>query len=357
MSMPVMPNPTTRMNMTTNALLRQDIRLDSLLLRDLRFDRLRREFGFGPFSGMPVGMSPWWGTWGGGLGSWGGTVIPVGVPSGTATPVAQKSSRDAEEAARVALLLEKVVAERLENRRRAFDELAYERAKTSTPDQELLRRSRENPPQAEVISGQALNALLDDLRGAGTSGRPNALLPLDQQELRHINVTRGAGSIALLKNGGRITWPASLSGAAFRTSRERLATQAQEAVGQLQSHGRVDPNVVRRMAVDVNQLRALVRQNVKELSFHAYTDVRQFLERFDEALVALSQPDAADYFNGTYDLKARTVFGLIRQMTERGLRFAPAMASDEAAYGALCKALAACDRAAAKPSSPAPLTE
>src|SRR5262245_51435213 len=235
MSMPVMTNPSTRMNPTTNALLRQDVRLDSLLLRDLRFDRLRREVGFGPFSGMPFGTNPWWSMWSGGVGGWGANVIPVGVPSGTTTAVAQKPSGDAEEAARAALLLEKIIAERLENRRRAFDELAYERSKTPTPDQELLTRSRGNPSQAEVISGQALNALLDDLRRTGNSGRPNALLPLDQQELRHINVTRGAGNVALLKDGGKIIWPASLSGATFRTPRERLAGQAQDAVRQLRN--------------------------------------------------------------------------------------------------------------------------
>jgi hypothetical protein len=75
--------------------------------------------------------------------------------------------------------------------------------------------------------------------------RPSALLPLDQQELRHVNVSHGAGSIALLKNDGRITWPASPSGPTFRTSRGRLATQAQEAVGQLHSHGRFESDVVR----------------------------------------------------------------------------------------------------------------
>jgi len=354
MSMPVMTNPSTRMNTTTNALLRQDLRLDSLLLRDLRFDRLRREFGFGPFSGMSFGTSPWWGMWGGGVGGWGAGVIPVGIPSGAATPVAQKSPGDAEEAARAALLLEKVIAERLENRRRAFDEMAYERANTPTPSQELLSRSRGNPPRAEVISGQALNALLDDLRATVAADRPNAVLPLDQQELRHINVTRGAGSFALLKNGGRVNWPASLSGPTYRTSRDGLMARTQEAVGRLQSDGRIDPDVVRLLAGELNQLRALVRQNVKELSFHSYSEARHFLDRLDDALVALKQPDAANYFNGTYDLRARTVFGLVREMTENGLRFAPAAAGDEAAYGALREALAVCDRAVTKPSSRAP---
>jgi hypothetical protein len=80
----------------------------------------------------------------------------------------------------------------------------------------------------------------------------------------------------------------------------------------------------------------------------SWTEARVFLQRFDDALVALGQPDAADYLNGRYELKAQTVLGLVQQMTDDGLRFAPAVPGDEAAYAALREALAACDRAAVK---------
>jgi hypothetical protein len=281
-------------------------------------------------------------------------VIPAGVAGGTTTAVAQKPSTDTTEgSARAALLQEQVIADRLENRRRAFDELLYEREKTPTPEQELLSRSRVNPTSAEVLSGQALNALLDDLRtaGAGTdpADRPNLRLPLDERGLRHINVTRGAGSVALLKDGGRLSWPAGLAGAVFQGPRDRLAARAPEAVRQGASAGRVDPGTLRQMAADVDRLRTLLRQQAKGLSFHAYTEARDFLQRLDDAVVALGRPDAADYFNGTYELRAQTVAGLVRQMTDRGLRFAPAAPGDEAAYAALREALAACDRAATKP--------
>src|SRR5205807_1414521 len=109
-------------------------------------------------------------------------------------PVAQNSSADTTDTARAALLREQAVAERLANRRRAFDELQYERDKTPSPEQESLSRSRANPSPADVLSGQALNALLTDLRQLGTGvdevNRPDALLPLDRTGLRHINVTR-----------------------------------------------------------------------------------------------------------------------------------------------------------------------
>jgi hypothetical protein len=332
------------MNLNTNALLQRDLRFDSRLLRDARFDRFfGREFGLNPFFGMGgVGFS--------GLGV---SVLPVGMAGGTMTPVAQKPSGDATDTARSALLQEQAVAERLANRRRAFDELQYERDKTPTPEQELLSRSRGNPSPAEVRSGQALNVLLADLRRVGVDelNRSDTLLPLDRRALRHINVSRGPGNIALLKDGSRLTWPAALTGAAFQTPRERLTAQAAETVRQAGSPGHVDPGVVRQMTNDVSQLRLLLRQKAKELTFEPYNEARDFLQRFDDALVALGQPDAVDYFNGKYDLKAQTVLGLVTQMTDKGLQFAPAAPEDEAAYAALRESLAACDREAAKSQS------
>jgi hypothetical protein len=274
-------------------------------------------------------------------------VIPVGVGGGIANPVPQKPADNPVDAARASLLMEQAVAERLANRRRAFDELQYERDKTPTPEQALLNRSRANPPAAEVRSGQALNALLTDLRrlgaGADDMSGPDALFPLDRAGLRHINVTRGTGNVALLKNNGRLTWPVALAGPALRDQRERLAARAAEIVRQA---GRVDPEILRQMADDVGQLRQLLRGN-NELSFERFIEARDFLQQFDDALVALRQPDAADHFNGAYELKALTVLGLVKQMTDAGMRFAPAAPGDEAAYEALRETLAACDRATA----------
>ncbi|HEX4591762.1 MAG TPA: hypothetical protein VH120_17630 [Gemmataceae bacterium] len=335
----------------TTAQLQRELRINSVLRRDLRFDRFldRREFGSSPF-GSPFGM------FGGGVGS-GGALLLGGGLGGTTVPAAANPTATTEDTARSALLLEQAVGERLDNRRKAFDELRYERDKTPTREEELLGRSRATPPSAEVLSGQALNALLDDLRttgaGAELADRPNPRLPLDEQDLKHINVTRGAGGPALLKDGGRLTWPTALTGTAFQGPRERLSAQAVEVVRQAGNSGRVDPGALRQMADDVDQLRLLLRQHAKELSFQPYNEARDYLQRFDDALAALGRPDAADYFNGKYELKAQTVLGLVKQMTDLGLRFAPATPGDEAAYAALRDALAAYDRTTAKPQSAA----
>src|SRR5262245_595641 len=89
--------------------------------------------------------------------------------------------------------------------------------------------SRHGPSEDEILSGKALNRLLDQLRRLSADGDsedgPNALLHLHVDGLKHINLTRGAGSIALLKTGGRLKWPAALLGPEFREPRERLTVR------------------------------------------------------------------------------------------------------------------------------------
>jgi hypothetical protein len=313
------------MNLTPNTFVRRDRRLDDL------FPSMMGLGTFGPLGALPPIVVPV----GGPLVGSGGGSIPAAAP---------------RDAARAALLEEKAFVERLANRRRAFDELAYERENTPSPEQALLARSRTNPPPAEVFSGQALNALLADLVQLGAAidelDRPDISLPLDLKELRHINLTQGTGNIALLKGEGRLTWPAVLAGAAFRAPRERLALLAPEAVRQASRNGRVDLAVIGQMTEDAGQLRALLRQQAQSLSYEPFAEAKAFIQGFGAAIVALQQPDVARHFDGAYDLKAQTVLGLVKQMTDGGLRFAPAAPGDETAYAALREALAACDRAA-----------
>jgi hypothetical protein len=215
-------------------------------------------------------------------------------------------------------------------------------------------QNRPGPSDSEILSGKALNGLLESLRqfsaDGDSEGRPDALLRLYVDGLKHVNVSRGTGSMALLKNGGRLNWPAALLDPAFQEPRERLTVRAPEAVRDLGNNGPVDPATIRQLADDVNQLRQRLRhrlrQNVEALDYLPYTEAKAFLESFDDALVALQQPDAACHFDGQYALKAQTVLGLVKQMVENGLRFAPALPGDEAAYRALHQVMAAYSRAA-----------
>jgi hypothetical protein len=257
------------------------------------------------------------------------------------------------------LTREQVRSERVASRRKVFDEYLYEREKAPTAEDERqrhqleqLNRSRNNPPLTEIWSGKALNDLLADLRKL-PPGKPEAgqlvniqQLPLDEDALKHINVTKGNGNIALLKNEGRLNWPTALGGPEFKEQRERINSLAQRAVGQAEFNNQVDPGTITQLSNDVDTLHKQLRKSGGDLPFDLYTEAKTFLNNLDASLTALRQHDVGSYFTGKFAIKAKTVPELVEHMAKQGLQFAPAMPGDESAYTALHQALANYDLAA-----------
>ncbi len=249
---------------------------------------------------------------------------------------------------------ERVRSEKIDNQRKAFDEYLYEREKTPTAEDERrllatqqVRRARNNPSVSEIWSGQALNELLKDLaRPAGKKEsaelRTQPIL-LDQDGLKVINLTRGAGNIALLKNKGRLSWPEALSGSDSRAEREQLTGLAQEAVKQAEFNGTTSVEITREMSRLVDRMRLELRNDAKTLPSALYTEATGFLNNLDSAITALKQPDVRNHFTGQYALQARTVPELVNFMSEQRLQFAPALSADRTAYEILHRALATYD--------------
>jgi hypothetical protein len=327
--------------------LQRNLRLDARFLRELRFDRYSTQNygrmtymgtgGYGAYGGFSGGYS--------GLGGYGS--IGAGYTPTNAATAAGASPIDA---AKAALLNEQVIAERLANRRRSFDEELYERERTPTAEQVLLDRSRNAPRLSEILSGQALNALMTDLQrlsaGNDLGDLTSLVLPLDDDQFRHLNWTRGSGSMAILKSEGKLNWPSVLTDPAFRQPRERLTLLAPQAIEQLRRHRPLNPTTIGQMVDDAAEMRAILRQKAFKLSFQEFGETKKFLQKLDEALLAIQQPDAADHLTGTLATRPQTVLELVRRTALHGLRFAPAIPGDESAYVQLCDALRACDIAA-----------
>ncbi len=249
---------------------------------------------------------------------------------------------------------EKVRAEKIDNQRKAFDEYLYERDKTLTAEDDRrhleskqAQRARNNASVSEIWSGEALNNLLNDLKRqngykplADFGTQP---LPLDRDGLKRINLTRAAGSIAILKNNGRLNWPLGLSGSEYQTEREQLTNLAQEAVKQAEFNGKVPADVIRQMSSTANGMRLKLRSEANTLSSELYIEAKGFLLTIDSAITALRQEDVSNHFNGKYDLRATTIPELVKFMSEQGLQFAPALPEDRTAYTVLHRALATYD--------------
>jgi hypothetical protein len=253
------------------------------------------------------------------------------------------------------LLREQVHAQRLANERKAFEDYLYKRQNTPSPEEESRRlqsqsaqRARSNPSLAEVCSGRALNDILKDLQthpvNAGLADAHMLPRSLDEDGLRHINVTSGAGNLGLLKNEGRLPWPAGLSGSVSAEQEGAVGALVQRALRQAELDARVETSTIRQLRAGLDQLRAQLRKNARELSAAEYTEAKTFLDNFDDAVTALRQADVGNHMTGQYSLKVRTVEELVKYMTEKGLEFAPAVPGDKEAYMALHQALASYGR-------------
>jgi hypothetical protein len=228
-------------------------------------------------------------------------------------------------------------------------------------NEDVLEHSLNNPSSGEILSGQALNNILADLSkriGQANSEIPPATaLAMTQAELAHINLSRGAGSIALLKRGDRMNWPEALSGPDDQEVRDRVATLLHNAIEQARSNGRVEQSILAQLETDVGQVQRQLPRIARNSAADAYFAAKAFVTSLDAAVTALRQPDVRNFFNGQYDLKPGPIPDVMRWLTERGLRFATALPGDEGAYTTLHRELAAYDRAlrgnAAPPARPA----
>jgi len=246
--------------------------------------------------------------------------------------------------------------EKIKNDRAKFDLETYMREHTPSAEELRLRnikervmRSRNNPPVTEITSAKALNDLLQDINSMQARGDTAQLRtfssPLNEDTLKHVNVTKGQGNIGLLKNEGRLTWPVALSSIDFKEDRERINSLVRDAVSQAGFNGQVDSGSISQLINDTDRMRTRLRRTGTDLPPSLYIDSNVFLNNLDDAIRALQQPDVGSFFTGKYALKAKTIPELVNYMTAHGLQFAPAVPGDESAYVALQQALAAYDRA------------
>jgi hypothetical protein len=77
-----------------------------------------------------------------------------------------------------------------------------------------------------------------------------------------------------------------------------------------------------------------------------HIESNRYLGELNEAMKLLEKPHAGNYFNGKFSARGKTVADLVGHMSKQGLKFAPAVSGDEAAYENLHRALAMYDVAA-----------
>jgi hypothetical protein len=246
------------------------------------------------------------------------------------------------------LMREQYRQKKIETRRKNVDEYIYERAVLPTPEDdrerqrlENLRRARNDPPSTEIWSARSLNDLLVGIQQQIAKKIDAPDIALDEDVLKHINVSGGGtlASLGLFRDGGRLQWPLAFVGDEFREDRKAMDQLALEAMKQIDS-GPADAGTVRAMGQAVDRMADTLKGDVDNISTNDYIKAKRFLSELRNSLNALQDPSVTNYAKGKWSAKGRNVAELVTEMSRQGLKFAPAVSGDEAAYTALQRALA-----------------
>jgi hypothetical protein len=245
------------------------------------------------------------------------------------------------------LVQQDVYRSQIDSRRAIQDEARYERETTMNSEQvrlkdqiDGLRRARNEPPLNEIWSGQSLNALFTDIKKAHIYGVRGPAVPINQDLLKHINLTTGVTSAGAgaLKNGSKLQWPVALKDSAFEENRRQLERMTEDALQQAKS-GMVSQTLVSDMRATIETMQVVLKQMVKEVPPGPYIEGKKYLRELDTSFAALKDPNASNYFNGKYSAQGATVYDLTSYMANNGLTFAPAVSGDQPSYTVLYQAL------------------
>ena len=245
------------------------------------------------------------------------------------------------------IMHEKYKQEKVSTRRMDFDERMYEQANTPSVEDlrekarvESLRRSLNNPPTNEILSGDALNTILEAVQKDLLPVSLRPIVPLDAETLSHINTKSGStsGSIGLLRDGGKLTWPLPLKTRDFAANRakiEQLAVKALSEAGQ----GSVDADTLQEMTSTANNLRDDLKQKVDDISMGDYMAAKRYLNELDNTIRALQDPNVSKFVSRSWAAKGNSVSDLVDGMTRQGLKFAAATVGDEPYYTSLYESM------------------
>jgi hypothetical protein len=240
---------------------------------------------------------------------------------------------------------QQALQEQLKTKKMEFDWKQYEAANTPTFGEvqqqhmsQKVFRVLNNPSQGEIASGEAHNVLLPYLQQLAANGVQGFPVPIQPWILDSINVVTpyAAGSTGILSNGGQLNFPIVLKG----ETQQRISQEVPQAVTMCVS-GTLDFKFFKQVQADVNQLRQEHKKKFHkdEIDGSDYLIGTRYLDELEKAVMTLQQPGTAKLLNGTFKAKGSSVPELVYNMTQQGLKFAPAASGKENAYTALFSAM------------------
>ena len=190
------------------------------------------------------------------------------------------------------------------------------------------RNRAQQPDQSGYLVGQfrQVNSLLKAMQQGELQGLKADPVPLPADILKHLNFTTGdklrrrCGDAQGFQQLAMAVRPAERP---FPGRRDKDQRTGEPSGGGDQSGGRVSAANVQQPKQLRGAMKNMVASN-QTLSPSDWIESKSFLSNLMCWCRSLRNPDVAQYFNGGYSPKAKTVGELVSELTAKGLHFAPA---------------------------------
>jgi hypothetical protein len=234
-------------------------------------------------------------------------------------------------------------AAQLDYRRRLFDEMKYERMNSTNAEdirayerEQAIRRASNDPPQVEIWDGTSLNALLKNIQQTqDTTGARGPCVPLDTGVLAHIGVTTGVTVAGANMFASKLRWPQPMAVSRYKANRDQIEKLVNQAVAQVRKDGTADADTMVALNGAIKDFQGRTDADIASMTPSDSIRCDRYLNELRTATKVLDQPNAANYFNGTWAAQGRDVGELIAYMSKNGLKFGPANRGDESYYTSL----------------------
>jgi len=244
---------------------------------------------------------------------------------------------------------------KLDRIKQEFDLAKYMKDNTPTWNQtqeniakSVLRRVQTASNPAEIAEGRSHNLLLDDVDKNYNKATIQEI-PLDADVLKQMNIKpAGANnnSLGMLRDNGKLPWPAALTKMLPADVRHDLEAKAQVLASNVANGKAPDLNATADFQGQIAKAREQLLKRANDFDTTPYMDAKRFLNDLDNARMAIERGNASaqvQYLAMVKKGEIKNVNELVTAMVKNGWRFGPALLSDEAAYRAVHSALVAYD--------------
>ena len=196
----------------------------------------------------------------------------------------------------------------------------------------IRKRIRDYPNAGDLMSGDALNQLLEDMLDPkiGPSALRSVRVPLRGGSVQRIPFQYGqlGGVISRRQLTVEDGWPLPLRAASFEPERTAYL-KAVDTVLEQDVKKKLTPEAVKAVLQAVAQLRAKVNATIPETDHEFYVQAQVFVKQLEQAARLLQTPLVDDVLGELESYPGTTVADLLEFMQRFNLRFSPANAPAE----------------------------